>query len=84
LESVGWLSTLLLGLCGLPMAWQAIKLGHAHGVSRSFLWMWYIGEWAGVAYSAWLGAWPIIINCLINCMFISIIIKYSYFPRRRI
>jgi len=81
MESVGWLSSILLGLCGLPMAVEAIYEGTASTVNSLFLWMWFCGEIAGLAYTIYLLNPALILNYAFNSFLIILVIRYKYFPR---
>lgn len=44
IERVGWLGTVLLAACGVPLLVKTVVDGHARGVSLWFLVMWLAGE----------------------------------------
>ena len=44
IEILGWSSTFLLGLCGVPQALKAWKTKGATDISWVFLVMWLLGE----------------------------------------
>lgn len=78
----GWLYSLAFAFSALPQSKKSIKEGHAHGVANGTLFLWALGEFAGVIYGFHLMQMPIIINCLLNTVFVGIIVWYKVFPRK--
>ena len=78
----GWLYSLAFAFSALPQSRKSIKEGHAEGVANGTLFLWALGEFAGVIYGFSLMQWPIIINCLLNTVFVGIIVWYKTFPRK--
>ncbi len=83
IETIGWLSSVLFALCGVPLAYESYKSGHSRGVSASFLWMWFVGELLAIVYV--LGKigldGPLLFNYTVNIAFIGIVLKYKYWER---
>ena len=78
---IGWISSILLALCGLPQAYLSFKQGHSDGVSNMFLAMWGIGEILGLFYVTSLLSYPLIFNYILNIMLISVIVKFKIWRR---
>jgi uncharacterized protein with PQ loop repeat len=79
----GWLYSLAFAFSALPQSHKSIKEGHAEGVANGTLILWALGEFAGVIYGFHLMQMPIILNCLMNTLFVGIIVWYKVFPRTR-
>jgi len=80
---IGWTSTFLLSLCGIPLAFQAWKEGHANGVNKLFLWMWFIGEFSAMVYVLLQHGFdgPLMINYWFNLLLVAIVLRYKHFKR---
>ncbi|MCB0219929.1 MAG: hypothetical protein KDH09_09570 [Chrysiogenetes bacterium] len=83
IESIGWLGNTLLAVCGAPQAFQSLRQGHSRGVSAGFLWLWLSGELCAGVYAALHLNFdaPILFNIGCNVLFISVIMRYLYWPR---
>jgi len=77
----GWVYSLAFAFSALPQSNKSIKEGHADGVANGTMFLWALGEFAGVIYGFSLMQWPIILNCLMNTLFVGIILWYKLFPR---
>lgn len=84
MELIGWIGSLLFGICGFPQAYQCYKDGHAKGISSSFIWLWTGGEIFTFIYVAMLPitSWPLIANYTINLISVIMILKYKYWERK--
>lgn len=82
IDLFGWFGSLLLAVCGLPQAIKSIKDKHSDGVSIIFLLMWFFGEIFQLIYCLDKMVLPIILNCLMNFIFVSIIFYFKIFPRK--
>jgi len=83
METIGWIGSLLFAICGLPQAVKSYKDGHSEGVSSLFLIIWLGGEVFTLTYILDKGGLaPLVFNYLGNLIFILIILKYKFFPRR--
>lgn len=80
MELIGWISSLCLACCGIPLAWDSLINKHSSGISKKFLWLWFVGEVAGVIYCVYLGSYPLIFNYGFNILLISPVLYYSYYP----
>jgi uncharacterized protein with PQ loop repeat len=78
----GWLYSFAFAFSALPQSRKSIKEGHAEGVANGTLFLWALGEFAGVIYGFHLMQMPIILNCLMNTIFVGIITWYKVFPRK--
>ena len=74
---IGWLSSLFFCICGAPQAYKSYRERSSKGISTSFLLMWLGGELLGIAYILPKNDYPILVNYLINLIFISIILYYK-------
>lgn len=77
----GWIYSLSFALSALPQSRRSILEGHSKGVADGTLFLWTLGEFAGVIYGFSLMQWPIIFNCLLNTIFVGIIVWYRLCPR---
>lgn len=84
IDLIGWVASALFTLCAAPQAYQCWRNGHADGISRPFIWMWFIGEILIQIYV--LGKHgldlPLLTNYWGNTIFVAIILKFMYYPRR--
>jgi len=78
----GWISSIAFGICAIPQAYQSFKDGHSNGVTKGLLWLWTIGEWAGIGYAICLKETPLLFNYGLNAVFVGIITWYRFFPRK--
>ncbi len=83
MELIGWLGSIMFGICGFPQAYQCYKDGHAKGISGSFIWLWTGGEVFTFFYVAMLPitSWPLIANYTINLISVITILRYKYWER---
>jgi uncharacterized protein with PQ loop repeat len=83
IEVSGYISAFFFAICAAPQAYQCYKQGHGQGISKLFLWFWFLGEIFVQVYV--LGTHgldlPLLINYWFNTVLILIIMKYSYFPK---
>jgi len=82
ITTIGWIGSLLLSFSGMPQAFQCWKQGHARGLSIWTLSMWFTGEVCFViATLGELGWVPwLLTNYLLNLLFISVMLRYWFFP----
>lgn len=76
-EDIGFLSTICLGLCSLPLFLKTIKEGHCKGVSGYFVLFLFLGYILGTAYVIPLAKIPLIINFVINSIIATTILIYK-------
>jgi len=87
IEMLGWLGAGTLGVRAIPQTYKCWKQGHAKGISRSFLWLWILGQIFMLAHFVGMYLLPgthslsmICYSVFILCL-VSIITFYRYFPR---
>lgn len=78
----GWIYSLCFALSALPQSIKSIKEGHCKGVADGTLLLWSVGELAGVLYGIGINEIPIIFNCAMNTVFVSIIVYFRFWPRK--
>ena len=81
LDVSGWVGSFLLAICGAPLAWQAWREGHAHGLNWLFLHLWFWGELFVLIYVTPQYLWPLIANYGFNIFLILIICRYKIWPK---
>jgi uncharacterized protein with PQ loop repeat len=79
MEFIGWLGNILLSVSGLPQAYLSIKTKSAAGISWGMLVCWYFGEWFALVYGMYLQKGPLVLNYVLNIVFITVIIYYKIF-----
>lgn len=83
LDFIGWFGSILLAICGVPLALQSIKDGHSHGINWYFLLIWLLGEILVLIYVLPKFDWPLIFNYAGNIVLISIVCWYKLYPRNK-
>jgi uncharacterized protein with PQ loop repeat len=81
-QTFGWIYSLAFALSAIPQALKSIKDKNSDGVADGTLLLWIVGEIAGSIYGISLMQWPIIFNCVLNTIFVGIIVWYRLFPKR--
>lgn len=75
METIGWIGSWSLAVCGLPQAIKCIKDGNASGMSWEFILLWFIGEIFTLVYILQQnGLKPLIANYSLNVVFTLIIL----------
>ena len=83
-EWLGYASSIMFIICGVPGAYDAYKKGTARGMSITMLVFWALGEIALAGYGIYLNfAIPILLNAGINLICLSIMLRYYFLPRRK-
>jgi len=77
MNELGYISTICLGLCSIPLLFKTIKDGHCKGISSSFLFLWTVGELAGLIYVIPMKDIPLISNFLFNTIATGILVGYK-------
>ena len=80
LEFAGWVGSSLLAFCAVPQAVQSYKQKHSHGISKTFLVMWLVGEILTAAYVLPKKDWPLLVNYGVNIICLVIITRYKFYP----
>lgn len=82
-DSFGWIGTILITLCGIPMFWKAHSEGHARGYSIWYLLMLWVGLICMLIFS--LGKFKgiiIVLNFAANLAAVSGVLYYKLRPRK--
>jgi len=84
IDVFGWIGSNLFAFCGLPQCIKVIKDGNSKGISKTFTWMWISGEICMQIYVFGRHGFdfPLLWNYWANTIFVLVILKYTYFPRR--
>lgn len=77
IDFFGWFGSLLLAICGLPQAIKSFKDKNSDGVSIYFILMWLLGEIFQLIYCLDKLVLPIILNCILNLVFVSVIFYFK-------
>jgi hypothetical protein len=81
----GYVGALFLAVSGIPQAIKSIIDGHSRGVSHGTVWLWFWGEVFMTIYvlSTYSNDYKLLVNYILNCIIISIVLKYKYFERKK-
>lgn len=82
-EIFGWLAALCFGTCAVPQAWRSFKQKHSHGVSWGLLNLWLAGEIFATLYALPRMDLPLLVNHILNMIFIVVIVYYKIKGGRR-
>lgn len=74
LEFLGWISSLLLGVCAIPQGLKTLRTRTARDISWAFLSLWGGGEVVGIAYAYGLDSTPLLFNYVLNTIIIGYIL----------
>lgn len=79
INTIGYLSALCFGLCGLPQAFLVWRNKTAVGTSTGFIILWTLGEIFAIVYvlSQYGADMPLLLNYVSNLIFLSVIIYYK-------
>lgn len=80
-EFNGWLGSILLAICAVPLAYRSLKDGHSKGVDTLFLIIWGLGEICTLTYVLYKWDLPLILNYGLNLVFIGTVVYYKIKPR---
>jgi len=83
MEMIGWIGALFLSACAVPQAHYCWRMGHARGLSMSFLMLWAGGEIAMSAYvvADHAASAPLMLNYLFNIAMICVMLRYKLWPK---
>jgi uncharacterized protein with PQ loop repeat len=81
METLGWIGSIMLALCGLPQAIESFKTKSSAGLTWGFLLLWAFGEIFTFAYIAPKMDLPLLLNYTANIIFLAIIIYYKMRPK---
>lgn len=76
MEQIGYMSGILLALCGVPLAISAVRKKRAD-IDSSFLAVWFIGEILGLVYVIYLAKGSLILNYGANTLLLLVVIYYK-------
>lgn len=77
MEIIGWIGSILLALCAVPLAWQSYWQKHSDGISSLFLAMWLVGEVLTATYVLPKKDYPLLFNYGLNIACLVIVIRYK-------
>ena len=77
LESIGWIGSIMLGICAYPQLMHTIRTKDASGLSWGFLALWGFGEIFTLIYVIPELNYPLICNYTLNCVIISVLVHYK-------
>ena len=78
MEIVGWIGSILLALCAVPLAWESYRQKHSNGISNLFLTMWLVGELLTAAYVLPKKDYPLLFNYGLNIACLIVVIRYKF------
>jgi uncharacterized protein with PQ loop repeat len=78
MEIIGWIGSILLALCAIPLAWDSFKNKHSNGISNTFLAMWLVGELLTAAYVLPKKDYPLLFNYVLNISCLVVVIRYKF------
>jgi len=84
-ETIGWLGSIMLGICAYPQLVHTVKTRDTSGLSWGFLALWGFGEIFTLSYVV-LNTnypyqtfnYPLICNYALNCAIISVLVYFKY------
>lgn len=83
MEVVALLGSILLAICSLPLAWEAIRYPQtAQSISGPFLHTWMLGEVLTAVYVVHQGYWVLLINYAVNLLGLAVVYYYRYISGR--
>jgi len=78
-EWFGWISAILLALCGLPQLIKIIRTKKVNDISILSWWAWWLGEFFGIIYIILLvNSTPLLTNYVFNLGIASLVIYFYY------
>jgi uncharacterized protein with PQ loop repeat len=82
IETIGWIGSLLLSTCGVPLVYDIYKSKNISGTSLKFILWWLSGEILLLIFTIGKNIWayPILFNYGINiiCCIIVLILIFKY------
>ena len=81
MDLIGYVSGILLAICGLPEAIRSYK-NKKCDIGWLFLIMWFLGELGLLIYEYKTLALPRILNYCCNIVFISVMLYYKFTGRK--
>ena len=78
IEALAWVGGVFLAICGVPLAVQTYRDGHANEINHVFLWLWLLGEIFVLIYVISLLDYPLIFNYGANTIILLYIVWVKY------
>lgn len=75
IELMGWLGSMMLAICALPLAVEALK-NKRIALNRAFFHLWFWGEVLVCIYIVYQGPSPLLINYAVNILCLLIVGRY--------
>ena len=82
METIGYIGSIMLAICGLPQAIESYKTKSSEGLTWGFIGLWFWGEIFTFAYILPKMDLPLLINYSVNIIFLSVIIYFKLFPKK--
>jgi uncharacterized protein with PQ loop repeat len=83
MEYFGWIGSFFLAFCGLPQAIESFKTKSSEGITWGLLIMWTLGEIFTLIYIFSKKDLPLLLNYLMNIVFLSTIVYYKIWPGKK-
>jgi uncharacterized protein with PQ loop repeat len=82
-DTIGWIGSVFLAVCGAPQAWKCYRAGSARAISPLFVLLWLGGEVCYVVSVLLKFGWVdwMMLNYGLNILFASVIAYYMVFPK---
>jgi uncharacterized protein with PQ loop repeat len=84
METLGYIGSIMLAICGLPQAIESFKTKSSEGLTWGFIGLWFWGEIFTFAYILPKMDLPLLINYSANIIFLSVIIYFKLFPKNKL
>ena len=82
METIGYIGSIMLAICGLPQAIESYKTKSSEGLTWGFILLWLFGELFTFAYILPKMDLPLLINYSANIIFLTIIVYFKIFPKK--
>lgn len=83
METLGYIGSIMLALCGLPQAIESYRTKSSEGLTWGFILLWFFGEIFTFAYILPKMDFPLLINYTANILFLAIILFYKIMGMKR-
>jgi len=82
METIGYIGSIMLAVCGLPQAIESYKTKSSEGLTWGFIVLWLFGELFTFAYILPKMDLPLLINYSANIILLTIIVYFKIFPKK--
>jgi uncharacterized protein with PQ loop repeat len=82
METIGYIGSIMLAVCGLPQALESYKTKSSEGLTWGFIVLWLFGELFTFAYILPKMDLPLLINYSANIIFLTIIVYFKIKPKK--